>query len=363
MTLKNANLDGILSELQARKTAKLAGAQGDRDTTHPIADAPNSTESATTGARASESASDVKDQQEIGVENTGGPVDRENPSGSMGVEDKKSDEGADLDNGDTSGVSEMAEKDTTHPSKNASAMEKAAAALELLTKALEDAGDTDGDGDGEKTAEEKLAEYAKELETDFAEHVDHGKKFAEYALGRLAELQEDHQKTAAAIHENAIVIRHLLKTAASEEELAAMGDEGLDTAAMQLAEQGIAPEELEAELGGAETGLDTGGAEEAELAELAAALEEAGVTPEELEAALAEGELGGELGGEAGLGEEMGLTPEEEEAALGEAMAETGVTPEELAQAEKLSSAKSAAFTNYKQQLVTHLQALKGATK
>ena len=385
MTIKNANLDGILAELTRRKSEKQAGEQGDRDTTHPIADAPNSTQDASTGASASEDSSDVKDQQPIGVENTGGPVTEANPSGSMGVEDKKPDEGADLDNGDTKGTSEMANTGTTHPSADGTKRGSADEALAILDAAIKKAEAQPE----EKTAEEKLAAYAKELETEHADAVADGEKFAEHVLNVLQSKQNGAEKTAAQVIENKGAIKQLLKLAASKEDVEKLGDEGFDKLAMAMAEQGVAPEELEAALAAEAGAVDpavagavdpavagavdpavagtvdpamAGAGEEVELAQLAAALEEAGITPEILEAALAQDSLG----------------EEEQGAALDAAMGEAGVSPEEIAAAGgelpmevvgsadkvKIASDKQAAFLALKNRLVTELKQLKeGATK
>lgn len=384
MTIKNTNLDGILAELTRRKAEKQAGEQGDKDTTHPIADAPNSTQDASTGSSASEDSSDVKDQQPVGVENTGGPSEEANPSGSMGVEDKKPNEGADLDNGDTKGTSEMANKDTTHPSADGTKRgeDQYEEAMGILDEAIKKAS-------AEKTAEEaqaeKLAAYAKELETDHADAVADGEKFAEHVLQTMQAEGEEMEKQAAARLYNAGSIRTLLKLAASAEDLAAMGGEpGLDQAAMELADQGVDPAELEAALAAEAGGMpeEAGmGGEEAELAELAAQLEEAGVTPEELEAALMEAEAGGaapEEGTALAPEEGMALAPEEEQAALDAAMGEAEVTPEEIAAAGgelpmevigsagkvKIAQDKQAAFLKLKDQLVKELKQMKeGAAK
>lgn len=370
MTVKNSNLDGILAELTRRKTA---AEQGDKDTSHPSAKAPNSTQDASTGARAAESSADLKEQQPLGVENAGEPTDRENPSGSMGVDDKKSDEGAAMDTGDTSGVSEMANKDTTHPIKNASALEKAAAALDLLTKAIEQAGTPDktaadkaaadkaaaDKAAADKTAAEKLAAYVKDLEQNEGEAVKAGEKFAEHVLTKLASLAQGQEKQAAELFERKAVLKHILKTAAGEDLAAMGGEEGIDQAAGQMAEQGVSPEELTAalqqEAGGPEAG------QQLSIEELAAALEQAGVSPEELEGLAAQEELG----------------EDEQGAALDEAMTETGTTPEDIAAAGgqvpeglvgkaasvKIAAAKTAAYQAFKNQLVRELNALKGATK
>lgn len=357
MTVQNAGLNGVLKELTAKKAQKLASDMGDKDTTHPTASAPNSTQDASTGARASESSSDVKDQQSLSVESTGTPEDRQNPSGSQGVDDKKSDEGAEMDKGDTSGTSDMANKDTTHPSASKSAneqlVEKAAAALDLLTEAINKADEAEkaDEGEGKVATAEELEKYASELEAEEGAIVAEGEKFAEEVLGVMANLATEAPAEKTAEHvEKVAQLKYVLKKAMGPEAEPA----AIDASAEELAGAGVAPEELEAELGGGEGEAD-------EIEAVLQQLIESGVSPEELEALAAQEQLGED--------EQMG--------ALDAAMGESGVTadditaaggtvPEEAvgkAASVKVAADKTAAFTTFKNHLVKQLTALKENNK
>jgi hypothetical protein len=279
----------------------------------------NTTTNSLEGARSAENTSDNKQEQPTGVEGAGSTEVKE-PAGSMGVEAKEPEDGADMDTGDTSGVSEMAEQDTEHASKSAADLAtsliadideaiKTAAEVEIEIEKEGEEDETEEE-DGEKEAGEKLSEeaaYVEKLAKDHGTDVEAGYKVAAHVHDLLVKAAEELEKTE--------------KKAMGDAELAAAGGAPVDPMAGGAAE----------------------GGEDAELDAVAAALAEANVSPDELAAAL-EGEMagGGEemVAPEMGGGEEMaggdmteGLGEADQMAALEQALAEAGVSPEELAAA------------------------------
>lgn len=319
------NLDAILAELTARKTASAKRAEddmGSKDTSHPSAKADNGTQTSNIeGARSAENTSDSKSQNALNPDTAGSPSVKA-PAGSLGVDAKASDE-APADKPDTSGKSEMGAKDTTHPIKSAAALKildeaiKLAEAGKLPAEIEKAAAELEKQaGETEKSASEKqaaeFAQYCDTLVKQHPEDFEAGYKFAADVLGLMLEA-----KTAA---------EGLPPEAAGAAPLA-----GAETPAEEAAEAG-AP-------AGAE-----GLGEEDQLAALEQALAEAGVTPEELAAAIqAEGEGGAAGAGDAG--------------AAGAAPAPESLPAEAAA---KVAAEKAAKIAAYKDALVADLKALKG---
>jgi len=293
-----SKLAGILADLQGKKAA-LDEEMGAQDTSHPSASVENNTTGAgLEGARSAESSSDVKKEQPVGIANAGSPEVKD-PAGSMGVESKEPEDGADLDKGNESGVSEMANTDTDHASKSAS--DQAKALVSDLNKLIKSAKDED--------------EYEYEYEEKTAE-----------AAAYVEKLASSHSDEVEAGYKTAANVLDLLYKAALEVEPEMGGAEAQMPPGM-----GMGP-------GPGAGGMPPSEGEpmgpEGEIEELAEALAEAGVSPEDLAAMLEDQEGGGEMGGapEMGGGEELGeeLGEDDQMQALEQALAEAGVSPEEL---------------------------------
>ena len=400
MSIPMSNLDAILTGLSEKKASLKTAApeeagkstpngasSGDHGTSHPSAQVDNGTsQGGLEGARSAENAADNKSQQPLGVEVNDSPEVRPSPGGSMGVEDKEPEESGAME-GDTAGVSEMANQDTEHPSKSAASVKEAAAKLAdkleaLLTPKEASAGkkaegveieiesgedeedeEDEEEGDEEEDDDAKTAAYIDSIVEKHANHFESGYKFA-YHVMNLAQAAANEKQAEGGVDPMAMAGGDPMADAGAEDPMAGMGGEG----------------------------------GEEELAAIAQALEEAGVTPEDLAAALSqEGGMGGEgdMGGEMGMEDPTaGLGEEDQAAALEAAMGETGTTPEELMApetvqdeakvasvkkahnqkvasykpgAEKFASiiaktpAKAAKLAALKDQLVTELTALKKA--
>lgn len=317
------NLDAILAELTARKTAAAKKAEddmGSKDTSHPSAKVDNGTQTSNLeGARSAENTSDTKAQNALNPDSAGSPEVKA-PAGSLGVDAKASDE-APADKPDTSGKSEMGAKDTTHPSKSAAALKllddaiklaeegKLPAEIEKAAAELEkQAGETEKSAVEKQAAE--FAQYCDSLVKQHPEDFQAGYKFAADVLGLMLEA-----KTAA---------EGMPMEAAGAAPLA-----GAETPAEESAEAAMAAP-------GAELG------EEDQLAALEQALAEAGVTPEELAAAIQAESEGGAAGAAPGA----------------EAAAPAETVPAEAAA--KVAAEKAAKIAALKDALVADLKALKG---
>lgn len=344
MNTSTVGLDNLLASLKAKREQKVASVakkaesdMGSTGTSHATAKADNSTTAATEGARSAENKADNKAQQPLSTETAGSPATGAPAAGSQGVDAKDATQ-APAAKPDTSGVSEMANKDTALP-------KAASVTLAERIKAARagcggKAGDKPGDGvpavtdagtspagtpaiakgaeksdvtgakpdkktDNEPAKDEKKAEDKTAAEKEAAE------KFAAYCEDLVKNYPEDFSAGC----KFAMDVLAAVTDAAGA--MPPAGAEGLPP------EAGAAP--------GAE-----GAPDEAQLDQLAAELEAAGVTPEALAAALeAQGTEGGEAGGMPGAeggapGAEGG---EQDVAALQEAMQAEGMSPEELAAA------------------------------
>ena len=321
-----SKLAGILADLQGKKAA-LDEEMGAQDTSHPSASVENNTTGAgLEGARSAESSSDVKKEQPVGIANAGSPEVKD-PAGSMGVESKEPEDGADLDKGNESGVSEMANTDTDHASKSAS--DQAKALVSDLNKLIKSAKDED---EYEYEYEEKTAEaaaYVEKLASSHSDEVEAGYKTAANVLDLLykaaLEVEPEMGGAEAQMPPGMGMGPGPGAGGMPPSEGEPMGPEGeIEELAEALAEAGVSPEDLAAML------EDQEGGGEGEIEDLAEALAEAGVSPEDLADMLEDQEGGGEMGGapEMGGGEELGEGDQMQ--ALEQALAEAGVSPEEL---------------------------------
>jgi len=330
MPVTQANIDAVLKELSAKKAAQVKAAtvkaaedEGGKDTAHPSKAVDNGTTASNLeGARAAENSTDLKKQQPVGTETAGAPATTQ-AAGSQGVAAKGPDQKPE-NKPDTSGVSEMANKDTSHPSAK-SAAERA---IELLTLAIKQANpngpaapkaeekQANDKAEAEKVAAEKVAadKVAAEFKTfcgkvvqDFPQEFSEGFKFAAEVMDLIKQAQaEVNRDKIAAVLKKAGIDPAMLAGAAPAGAPAPMGDPAaaMDPAAGGVPEGGGAPE---------------GGGDDIVNA-IAQALAEQGVSAEDLAQGLSSGE---------GVG---GSGPEEELAALQAALQAEGTTPEQLAE-------------------------------
>lgn len=266
MTTTVAGLDAILATLKERREKLARG-----ETSHPIGSLDNNTSTARTGDRAAEHTEDIKAQNPQAVEAAKADRGGNQEAGSIGVDAKDATQPP-ADKPDTSGVSEMAEQGTTHPSK--SAREILRSRLKVAKMASEG-----------RVVEDEAAfrQYCEELVKNYPDDFAAGCKFAADVLQTLdqaAAAQQAAEKQAA---------EQLLSEAALAE--AAARDPMLKLAA-ELDAAGVTPEELSAALADEGASDAAGGDVDPEAAQLAQVLDQLGVTPEELQAALTDENAG-----------------------------------------------------------------------
>jgi len=321
------SIEDFLNTIQTEKSAS-----DDPGTTHPVKNAPNGEIDATEGARSSENEADIKKGEGVSdasPENNAGDSDKETDS--QGTESQAADEMK----GNVDGSPEMAPNTGTRENVMKAAADMSTS--ELANQILADVAVMTQD----KQASAETTEDNKKASASNAEAAADGYKAAEAAAGALgldkeAQVKEAMELFSKTAHDDGIIYSDFLKGYAETMQKRAMGEElGLEGA--ELPEGGM-------EEGMPEEGMEEGGgADEAELEELAAALDEAGVTPEELAAAL-EGEAGME-GGEEGIPPEAAAEAGAEGEAPAEEMAEEVAeeAPDEGPMAGE-AEAKAAAF-------------------
>ncbi len=305
MPAENPGLKSLLSHLTVKR-AGMMPANADRGkTSHPIGNAEDSTtQSNLTGARSAENTTDSKKQNPVNPDTA--PATSPAPTaGSQGVDAKAAEQPAADRPSNTSGVSDMANKDTSLVKAGADAAARlkvalaaaktasapAATAAPAATPAAAPTKTAEDKAAADKLAAEKFGEYCEELTKNYHPDFVEGMKVA------------------------GEVIQIVLKSAAAGAADGGAADPNAtpDAGAMDpnaMGGAGGAP--------GADGGQMGGGDE---LAQLAQQLQAAGVTPEMLAQALQAEESGTADQGDAGQMQ-----------ALQEAMQAEGTTPDQLAQ-------------------------------